>query len=282
MIKLVESAAALPLQPLVPFSKETTVTEITTPMFQAYSGATILKAKTYFINTKKFDTPIDVDQDNFKFTLLSRLGFSYDDLFGIGAPDVLYNAIKSNNFVDFPYQRPKPITTNAKIITTYNYSFGVGYLAPAAAGAAGGSIDYKNSYDLNISQNQNITTNAESCLIVASNNPIRLSTPFWLVQSNIIPGTNYLSDKGKIKNVLSVVNRAYTSNDYAYGMGGGEVKIVENPMVITEITTTIFNNDFTLPKLDSNTVVIYKLTKTYTQENRELQANIQAMEKKNK
>ena len=111
---------------------------------------------------------------------------------------------------------------------------------------------------------------------------MRLSTPFWLIQSNIIPATNYISDKGKLKNVLSVVNRAYTSNDYAYGMGGSTTKTVENPFVITEITTTIFNNDFTLPKLDNNTVVIYKLTKTYTQENRELQANIQEMEKNNK
>ena len=132
------------------------------------------------------------------------------------------------------------------MITTYNYAFGVNYLAPAASSAAAGTILYKPSYDLNISQNQNSSTNAESCLIVAT------------------------------------VNRAYTSNDYAYGMGGSTTKTVENPFVITEITTTIFNNDFTLPKLDNNTVVIYKLTKTYTQENRELQANIQEMEKNNK
>ena len=279
--RLVESTTTLPTQPLAPFSADQQGSVISTPLYQAYSGATILKAKTYFINTNNFTDPIDIDEDNFKFTLLSRLGFVYDDIFGLGSPEALFTE-KSNNFIEYPYSRPSPITTNAKLITTYNYAFGVNYLAPAASSAAAGTILYKPSYDLNISQNQNSSTNAESCLIVATNNPLRLSTPFWLIQSNIIPATNYISDKGKLKNVLSVVNRAYTSNDYAYGMGGSTTKTVENPFVITEITTTIFNNDFTLPKLDNNTVVIYKLTKTYTQENRELQANIQEMEKNNK
>ena len=70
-----------------------------------------------------------------------------------------------------------------------------------------------------------------------------------------------------MQNILSVVNRAYTSNDYAYGMGSTTAYTVENPTVVTEITTTLLNNDFSLPYLDDGCVVVYKIKKNYEREN---------------
>ena len=65
-------------------------------------------------------------------------------------------------------------------------------------------------------------------------------------------------------------------------MGATTSKIVENPIVITEITTNIFNNDFSQPLLDDGCVVVYKITKNYQIENREIKAAIEQEEQNNK
>ena len=274
-VKLVAPPASDTGVHYIPFPAQYTANAtILTPFFWGYSGSTILGLEGCIdIDEGHFVNKIAIDTDNFKFTLLSRLGFKYEDLFSIGAPDVLYNSATAGDFVNFPYETPNPITTNAKIITTYDYALGVEYTNLSAAIT-------KPHYDLNVNVNSSTNVNSESCAISASNLPLKLENPYWLIQSNIIPSSNYINNNGKKKNILSVVNRAYTSNDYAYGMGATTSKIVENPIVITEITTNIFNNDFSQPLLDDGCVVVYKITKNYQIENREIKAAIQQEEQK--
>ena len=264
---------------ITPFPTDiSAVAEMTAPLFWGYSGSTILDVKGYDDNETGFENPIDIDETNYKYTLLYRLGFDYLDLFGLlGSPSALYNP-STKDFKLFPYKQPRPITTNPKIISTYQLALGLNYVSPLYSVAQ--SLIWAKSFDLNVSCNVATETNVESAEIIASRVPTRLNNPYWLVQSNIIPSSNYINNNGKLKNVLSIVNRAYTSNDFAYGMSVATRKVVENPQTLTEITTTIFNNDFSTPKLDENTIVVYKITKNYQMENRILKANIEQMEKK--
>ena len=237
---------------------------ITTPLFWGYSGSTILSLDGLAINDTDFTNFIPIHSKNFKNTPLSRLGFTYDGIFPIGAPDVIYNKATAGNFLRFPYETPRPITTNPRIITTYDYALGANYVKR-------GSADLKSAYDLNINNNIPSSTNVTSVLIAAKNLPVKLVNPYWLIQSNILPSSNYLNFYGTKSNILAVVNRAFTSNDYAYAMGATTELVVETPMVITEIKTAVFNNDFTIPKLDSGCVVLYKITKNYLEENQLLE-----------
>jgi len=264
---LTDVIATKPDYPLLPYPKTATVDAvINTPIYWGHSGSTILGLEGNLdTEPSLFKNNVEITENTFQYTFLKRLGFSYNDLFGLGDPSALYNSSTANNFVKHPYQTPNPMTTNAKIITTYSYAMGVDYMV------LGGITPNTDSYDLNINCNVNSNTNAESVSINASNLSQRLDNPYWLVQSNIIPSSNYISDNGRKQNILSVVNRAYTSNDYAYGMGSTTAYTVENPTVITEITTTLFNNDFTLPYLDDGCVVIYKITKNYQRENAMIQ-----------
>ena len=264
---------------IIPFpDKISATTDITSAMWWGYGGSTLLDIKGYTNADLGFNEPIDIDENNYKYTFFHRIGFDYTDLFGgLGSPSALYNPA-TKDFQKFPYQQARPITTNAKIITTYSEALGLNYVSSVV----GNILNQKQHYDMNVSCNVPQETNCESAEIMATRVPTRLNNPYWLVQSNIIPSSNYINTDGKLKNVLSVVNRAYTSNDFAYGMSVATQKKIENPQTLTEITTSIFNNDFSVPKLDENTVVIYKITKNYQTENRILQMNIKKMEAKGK
>lgn len=260
---LVDVATDEPDYPLLPYpTSATDEAPLNTPLYWGHAGSTILGLEGNLdTEPSLFQNNVTIDENNFQYTFLNRLGFSYNDLFGIGDPSAIYNSSTAVNFIKHPYQTPNPMTTNAKIITTYDYALGVDYMV------LGGASAKTSSYDLNINCNIPSFTNAESVSINASNLAKRLDNPYWLVQSNIIPSSNYISDNGRKQNILSVVNRAYTSNDYAYGMGSTTAYTVENPTVITEITTTLFNNDFSLPYLNDGCVVVYKITKNYEREN---------------
>ena len=258
----------IPPYDLIPFPKldNEAHTILTTPIYWGYGGSTILDiVGNTDIDKGVFLNNTTITPDNFNLTFLNRMGFSYEDLMGIGSPDVLYNALTAGDFVKYPYQTPNPLTTNAKIITTYDYALGVSYTDFTVDTTVVGS------YDLNVNCNTSTSTNADSVLITASNLPTRLDNPYWLIQSNIIPSSNYVNNNGKKQNILSVVNRAYTSNDYAYGMGSTTSYEVENPSVITEITTRILNNDFSSPDLDDGCVVVYKIVKNYKLLNEQIQ-----------
>ena len=269
---LVAPAAAVPTTNIIPFPKSYSGSHIYSTALFSYSGSTIIAMNGVVEGQKPnvFDNRILITNKNFKETLLGRLGFNYNDLFTLGSPTADYNPSTYGNFMEYPYQSPSPITTNPKFITTYASALGTTYKTG----------DLTNSYDLNVNNCHSTETNCQSVVINASNLPLKLENPYWLIQSNIIPSSNFINSKGKKQNILAVTNRAYTSDDFAYGMGAMNTYVVENSLCITEITTQIFNNDFSLPYLDDNCVVLYKLTKNYQVENRELQANITAMENK--
>ena len=255
-------------------------TKITT-YFDKQGGSTILSLTAYEEGSD--NRPVEVNKDNFGATLLGRLGFVYADLFAeYGLAYNEYSSIAQKNFKEYPYQACKPITTNANYQSSMAYAFGtqiysnsttnsVNNTSVGGTGIAPQPYQIGNSYDLNFNNNIATNINTTSVIIKATTLPKRLAYPYWIIQSNIIPSSNYVGRNGNKNNIVAVLNRAYLSGDYAYGMGGDMIFKVENPATITEITTGIFNNDFSSLLLGDGCCVIYKITKNFKKENEMLQ-----------
>ena len=201
-------------------------------------------------NTQLIDWYDDKDiESKFTQSLLWRLGFRYKNFINkYGIPLALqlekyYNTrIATPNVTKFSY----PLTSNPRFDTT---------LVPSISTYDNGLPAWR----LSLSRGQpDINIASEPNDILASALPRKLATPMWLIESDIIEGINYTID-GKPKNVIAVVNRAYSNSDFVFSFATTYKFVVTNPFVITHIKSNILTSDLIDADVDDETSIIYKI-----------------------
>jgi hypothetical protein len=198
-----------------------------------------------------------IDKDNDKdikekFTngnFLSRLGFDFYDIFDSYGVSVAFYQERSsfnNNQIEFPQIFPYPLTNNPEVDTAFNISIN----------ANDASLP---TFNLSLERNVlGINVAVQSSEILARNKPEKLATPFWLIESDIIPGVKYNVD-GNTRNILGVVNRAYGSGDFVFSFASDYKFIVTKGFVVSHIKTNILTSDLLPALVDDNTTIIYKI-----------------------
>ena len=188
-------------------------------------------------------------EEKFTQSLLWRLGFRYKNFINkYGIPLALqlekyYNTrIATTNVNKFSY----PLTSNPRFDTT---------LVPSIS-------TYDNNlpaWTLSLSRGEkDINIASEPNAILATALPKKLATPVWLIESDIIEGINYTID-GKPKNIIAVVNRAYSNSDFVFSFATDYKFTATNPFVITHIKSNILTSDLINAQVDDETSIIYKI-----------------------
>ena len=217
---------------------------------QAGIGITDLSVFDLDGNAQLIDWYDDNDiNDKFTQSLLWRLGFRYKNFINkYGMPLALqvekyYNtAIPTINVNKFSY----PLTSNPRFDTT---------LLPSVSTYDNGLPAWR----LGISRGQpDINIASEPNDILASALPKKLATPMWLIESDIIEGINYTID-GIPKNVIAVVNRAYSNSDFVFSFATDYKFTATNSFVITHIKSNILTSDLINADVDDETSIIYKV-----------------------
>ncbi len=109
----------------------------------------------------------------------------------------------------------------------------------------------------------NINISAETDTCYATQLPIKLVTPFYLIKSDIFEGEVLFNSEnnGATESIMLVCNKAYTSGDYAYSFGTQYSFKATKSFVISAIKTAILKPDLTPADIDDGTAVIYKVVK---------------------
>jgi len=104
------------------------------------------------------------------------------------------------------------------------------------------------------------TIEADSNFINASNLPVKLNHGHMIVLSSIIQSPNYhLNNQGRLPGI-SIVNKTFLQGDYILSMGQLTFYAVKD-QVLSQITTEIVNNDYTVPSsLGLQSTVIYEIS----------------------
>jgi len=238
------------------------------------------------------DVIITNPADYWSKNLMFRLGWNYDDLFPkYGLPGTIFTTntygkypelVLYNPVQEFPNapttldiiaslynQSCRPFTTNpyfsSALSTTYSvnnanqpmvdlhYQRGAGY--ETTAGPVANMVPNTPAPVLI----KSINTTAVSSQLSASRLPRKLEYPYWLVYSDIIGNVKFLGVKGQPNNVMAVANRAYTSGDFAFNFATDYVFQATTDFVITQITTEIYNPDYTKSAVDDGTIILYKI-----------------------
>lgn len=198
---------------------------------------------------------IDGDDDEdikrkYDGSFLKRIGFEYFDLFGndFGLPNVIYQERQmfGNSQVEYPQYFPFPLTCNPQIDTAFNISINeTDQNFPA--------------FDLSLERNgTNINVAVETAQILARNKPQKLATPFWLIESDIIPAVKYYVD-GIPKNVVAICNRAYGSGDFVFSFATDYKFIATKSFVLTHIKSSILTSELLPADIEDNTTIVYKI-----------------------
>ena len=104
------------------------------------------------------------------------------------------------------------------------------------------------------------TIEADSNFINASNLPVKLNHGHMIVLSSIVQSPNYhLNNQGRLPGI-SIVNKTFLQGDYILSMGQLTFYAVKDQL-LSEITTEIVNNDYTVPSsLGLQSTVIYEIS----------------------
>lgn len=104
------------------------------------------------------------------------------------------------------------------------------------------------------------TIQADSEFINASNLPVKLNHGHMIVLSSLIQSPNYhLNNQGRLPGI-SIVNKTFLQGDYILSMGQLTF-YAQKDQYISQITTEIVNNDYTIPSsLGLQSTVIYEIS----------------------
>lgn len=104
------------------------------------------------------------------------------------------------------------------------------------------------------------TVQTESNFITASELPRKLNHGHMVILSNLIQSPNYsLNNQGRLPGI-SIINKTFIQGDFILSMGMLTFYAKED-RTLTEVTTEIVNNDYSVPSsLGNQSTVIYEIT----------------------
>ena len=224
----------------------------------------------------------------FNGSLLNRIGWEYEDLFPTyGKCRSLFNtdtynkvpelwrfnplpsALTLENYLaDFNYG-VRPFTTNPFLSSNLSLSLSInGFGQPmfdahlqraVGFGIAPVPLPVPNPDNLVLISIDEINVTTQSAFLVATNLSKKLEFPYWLIYSDIIENVNFYGKDGQPANIVAVANRAYTSGDWAFNFATNYTFEATQDFVLTHITTSILNPNYSEANIDSGTIILYKI-----------------------
>ena len=216
-------------------------------------------------NNQSLDDMTKYTDATFKGSLLNKLGFEYTDLmppFGNQSNLYDYSKVHTND----PQKMKllcKPLTTNPLIdisdipdLAVSDFTSGQSYDKSQAGDTKYGALPV---YDMSIGTIAQINLDgSNSEQIVASNLPTKLTSPYFLIYSNIGNG-DYIQNRDALQ-VVGIILKNYISGDYIYSFASQAFTVL-SPMKLTSIKIVIRDNSGRIVSLNENNSIIFKITK---------------------
>jgi len=205
--------------------------------FDSFFGESILS------NAQSLDDMTKYTSDTFVGSLLNKLGFEFTDLiptFGHQSNLYDYSKVHTND----PQKMQllcKPATTNPKIdisdivdLAVSDFTASESYDKSVAGDTKYGGIPV---YDMSIGTIAEISLDgSNSEQIVASNLPTKLTSPYFLIYSNIGNG-DYIQNRDTLQ-VVGIILKNYISGDFIYSFASESFTVL-SPMKLTSIKIVI-------------------------------------------
>ena len=216
-----------------------------------------------------------ISQDDWDKSLWGMLGFSWEQF---NTRTTLNRQTRLNNLVNV--NNIGALTTNADITA--------GDVPTYPRNAYGGSY-YNNSlplvnfpfFESETTEYANkvipsipaITESQVSVRISADNLPIKMSSAYYLIKSDIVQDTKYYGmgaddgngySTGQCLPIVGVVNKENGFGDFYFQTDTKMAFTITKPSVISSITTSIHNPDMSLARVENDTAVIYMVKKNNT------------------
>ena len=216
-------------------------------------------------NAQSLDDMTKYTDETFIGSLLNKLGFEFTDLIPpFGNQTNLYDSSKVHTKDPQKMQElVKPITTNPLIdisdipdLAVSDFTAGESYDKEKPGDTKFGGLPV---YDMSIGTIAQINLDgSNSEQIVASNLPTKLTSPYFLVYSNIGNG-DYIQNRDSLQ-VVGIILKNYISGDFIYSFASQGFTVL-SPMKLTSIKIVIRDNSGRIVSLNENNSIIFKITK---------------------
>jgi len=242
----------------------------TNPIISAQSGVSLLALKGIFSEGKSLSASGSflISEDNillYKNTLFDKMGFDYEQMFPLfGSVQNEFNRGNHNLLLGYNVdalqktnQMVKPFTTNAYVSSAIMISLCKNTNGPLAT-------PNNPCADLGapIPQNQ-AEVNATSDLLIASNQPVKLSYPQLTIYSDIVRNSRYYgSISGKqLLQAVAFITRNYSESDYFFGFATSWDYVADMNYILTDINVSVNLPNGSPAPLDPNSSIIFSITK---------------------
>ena len=168
-------------------------------------------------------------------------------------------------------------TTNCQVVSTdlkdypinqfggINYSTQIAYpLAVQYNHYTKGDNSFATSKGYGLQYTPEIVQNTQSITTRGQDIPKLMINPYFTIRTDLLDQEKYVggSHGGINMKIMGLVNKINGVSDYFFTDGGGMAFTITNPITITDITTAICEPSGRLAKVNENSAVIYKITKS--------------------
>ena len=194
----------------------------------------------------------------FEGTLFHRMGFNCEQLLPLyGQPNSSFN--RSTAASQLGFDGPSAIekyNTMVQPLTTNGYVF-----SDLDIGIAQNVLEYP-MQNLGIARTSQAITNVESDLLLAKDLPFKLSYPYLVVYSDIVPKVSYYGGpRGMTQSLpaLAFIGRSYDSSDYVYAFATDWAKTITKSFVLNHFSVSIRTPNGLPAQLDENSSIIFEI-----------------------
>ena len=215
-----------------------------------------LYSKRNLIFEKGLDPRIPV---NYEGSLFSKMGFRLEQLLPyVGQIQSNFNRGSYGRYLGTSKSFPDKYQTMVKPFTTNAYISGADQLSMVLNAAK-----YQMENLGGNSPNQSIFINAQSDSLVALDLPSKLDYAYLIVYSNIVQNTQFYGGGNGQQKIpaMAYVSRNYSTGDFFFGQESSWTYIADKEYIITEFDTNITLPNGLPAPIESNSSIIYKITK---------------------